>query len=1167
MKKSLLVLISISCLCFLNGCGAASQPPPLVATHFSVTTATTSQVAGTAFNINVTALDASNAMVSTYAGTVNFASSDTQAVLPASSPLIHGTGSFSVMLKTAASQTITVIDAAGRLTPGSLNSINVSAAAASQLSITAPASANAGMAISFTVTAKDPFSNTATSYSGTLRFTSTDGQAVLPPNGKLTMGTGTFSATLNTAGSQTTTATDTVTVSITGSSNSISVSPTARATHFSVTAPASVTAGTAFNFTVTALDTSNNTVTTYAGTVHFTSIGGQAVLPANATLTNGTGTFSTTMMTVGSQTITATDTVTVSITGSSNAVSVSPAAKATHFSVTAPASVTAGTAFNFTVTALDASNNTVITYAGAIHFTSSDGQATLPANSTLTNGTATFSATPKTIGAQTITAIDTVTASITGTSNPINVSAPGTLTITSGAPPNGTVGQTYGGTFSIVENHCLATFSGWRLDATGGTSGYHWSWLAAPGSSLPPGLAVGVETYTCGGSTRCCVTVSSPPLIHGMPTAAGTYHVIVTVTVSGSPAAQASANYTIVVSNPSSAAASAMAATTPREQHTRYKLIDVGTLGGPNSTVAAPFFAGVAVASLSQKGSFVGQADTSTPDPFGPNCFNSDCYVSHAITWEDGVRTDLGALPGPAGLSSATTWISGNGLIAGFSENGEVDPFTGIQSVHGIVWKHGGILDLGTLKGGYESVANAVNNRGEVVGYANNAVPDLESLVGLGSQTRAVAWWNGEIHDLGTLGGTDAVALYVNDLGQIVGQSYTSSSVPPPTLECGDSPLTLHAFIWENGQMTDLRTLGGSCASAFALNNRGQVVGGATIAGDTESHAFLWERGVMKDLGALGGTHGYAGWLNDSGRVVGAATNSGDQALLAFSWKDGAITNLGTLNGDACSAADAINSKDQVVGGSGFYDASFFPACTDAVEHAVLWEDGKILDLNLLVSAPSDLTLNEATFINDRGEISGFGTLANGDAHAFALIPCEANHPDVEGCDYDPVEVVPELQAWPAQITPAPAVSPATSSPLEVMTRLRSSMAGRNRRSVATTTVLNDAGKLEAFKAGSAITNIEPAPTSLTSFAFKRGFYDVVELSWTDHSTDADSYHIERCSGANCTNFGEISVTGGSTTRYIDSLWPMHLTFRYRVRAHSPTGYSGYSNIRTQTTP
>jgi probable HAF family extracellular repeat protein len=1069
MKKLLSVLTFLCGLCFTTGCGSAGNsapPPPAVATHFSVTS-TTPQVIGTSFNITVSALDASNNVVTAYAGMLHFSSSDPLAVLPHDSPLANGTGTFPVTLKTVPAATVTV--------------------------------------------------------------------------------------------------TDTTKGSISGTSNSIQVSAPA-ATRFSVSTVSSASSGTPFNLTVTALDSSNNTFTTYAGTVHFTSTDLQAVLPANATLKNGTGTFSATLNTVGSQTITATDTVTVSITGSSNSISVSPTARATHFSVTAPASVTAGTAFNFTVTALDASNNTVTTYAGTVHFTSTDGQATLPPNSALTNGTGNFSVTLKTTGNQSITATDVVTASITGTSNLLNIMAHGSLVITSGPPPNGAVGQTYGGTFSIVENHCLATFSGWRLDATGGTSSYHWSWLAATGSSLPPGLTVGVETYTCGGSTRCCVTVSSPPLIHGT-TAAGTYHVIVTVTDSGSPAAQASANYTIVISSPSSAAASVMAATTLREQHTRYKLIDVGTLGGTNSTVAAPFFAGGAVPSLNQKGTFVGQADTSTPDPFGPNCFNSDCYVSHAITWEDGVRTDLGALPGPAGLSSATTWIGGNGQIAGFSENREVDPFTGIQSVHGVVWKHGGIFDLGSLKGGYESVANAVNNQGELVGYANNGIPDSESLVGLGSQTRAVAWWNLEIHDLGTLGGTDAVALYVNDLGQIVGQSYTSSSVPPPTTECGDFPLTLHAFIWENGKMTDLRTLGGSCASAFALNNRGQVVGEATIAGDTESHAFLWERGLMKDLGALGGTHGYAGWLNDSGRVVGAATNSGDQALLAFSWKDDAITNLGTLNGDACSAADAINSKDQVVGGSGFYDASFFPACTDAVEHAVLWEDGKILDLNSVVSAPSDLTLNEATFINDRGEISGFGTLANGDTHAFVLIPCDANHPNLDGCDYEPVEGVTGLRVRPAQVMQASAASPAKLSLAKMMARFRSLPGGRNRRSPAATAMLKDGGELDAFNSASATTDIEPSPTSLTSFVFKRGIYDVVELSWTDHSTDADSYHIERCLGATCANFGEIALAGGSATRYIDSLWPMRLTFRYRVRAHSPTGYSGYSNIRTQTTP
>src|SRR5207302_11225751 len=89
-----------------------------------------------------------------------------------------------------------------------------------------------------------------------------------------------------------------------------------------------------------------------------------------------------------------------SITGTSNAIAVGAAA-ASHFAVSAPASATAGSAFNFTVTALDALNNTATSYAGTVHFTSSDGAATLPANSTLTNGTGTFSATLRTPGNQT----------------------------------------------------------------------------------------------------------------------------------------------------------------------------------------------------------------------------------------------------------------------------------------------------------------------------------------------------------------------------------------------------------------------------------------------------------------------------------------------------------------------------------------------------------------------------------------------------------------------------------------------------------------------------------------------------------------------------------------------------------------------------------------------
>lgn len=260
------------------------------------------------------------------------------------------------------------------------------------------------------------------------------------------------------------------------------------------------------------------------------------------------------------------------------------------------------------------------------------------------------------------------------------------------------------------------------------------------------------------------------------------------------------------------------------------------------------------------------------------------------------------------------------------------------------------------------------------------------------------------MQDLGTLpGGTDALAVLINERGQIVGQSYTGSSIPPPTPSCTQQEgLTLHGFLWENGRMEDIGTLGGSCAFTYALNSRGQVVGQATLAEDQTSHPYIWDRKRgIKDLGTLGGTYGWAAAINDAGAVAGTATNQDDDVLLAFLWKDGVISNLGTLNGDTCSIADAINSKRQVVGGSGFFLPDFFPGCTDTVEHAFVWENGTMVDLNAFVPPGSELTLNEAVFINDRGEISGFGTLPNGDPHAFVMIPCGADN--TEGCKDDAV--------------------------------------------------------------------------------------------------------------------------------------------------------------------
>ncbi len=133
--------------------------------------------------------------------------------------------------------------------------------------------------------------------------------------------------------------------------------------------------------------------------------------------TSGVATCSATLKTAGNQTITATDSVTASFHGSSNTITVAGAKLPRHLTVSAPGSTMAGTSFSLTVTALDQFNNTATGYAGTVHFTSSDGAATLSGSiSTLTAGTANLSATLKTEGTQTITATDTVTVAITGTS-------------------------------------------------------------------------------------------------------------------------------------------------------------------------------------------------------------------------------------------------------------------------------------------------------------------------------------------------------------------------------------------------------------------------------------------------------------------------------------------------------------------------------------------------------------------------------------------------------------------------------------------------------------------------------------------------------------------------------------------------------------------------------
>ena len=557
MKKILLVL-SLGCSVVLfNGCGGGTPAP--VATHLSVTTSSAAITVGTAFSITVSALDNSGAVVTTYSGTVHFASSDAQAVLPNDSPLTNGTKVFQVTFNSPGSQSITVSDSTGALTAGTSSPVTVSGTTATQFSVTATAvSQTAGTAFNITVKATDSANNVIASYTGTVHFTSSDAQAVLPANSTLTNGTGSFSVTLKTAGAQSITATDTAASSVTGTSSAITINPGPVAS-FSIAAPPAATTGISFSATVNAVDTYANVATSYSGTVHFSSSDAQAVLPANSALASGTGNFPISLKTLGSQTISATDAAAASLTGKSSSINVVTNV-ATHLSVvssnTGP--VTRQT-FSVTVTALDAANNTSVGYSGTVHFTSTDTQAMLPGNSTLSSGTASFSVTLETAGNQTVTAADTATASITGNSGTLSVTQAAALSVISSSPPNGTVGVYYDRRVIRVcivwsgltcQRFGFATIFGFPLNGSGGVTPYKWSWAGATGSSVPQGLNV-----LSAGNTNCKQynfrgIPFYPVCIGGIPTQPGTFNVLVTVTDSGVPAVQASAPFTIQIAPP-----------------------------------------------------------------------------------------------------------------------------------------------------------------------------------------------------------------------------------------------------------------------------------------------------------------------------------------------------------------------------------------------------------------------------------------------------------------------------------------------------------------------------------------------------------------------------------------------------------------------------------------
>jgi probable HAF family extracellular repeat protein len=312
-------------------------------------------------------------------------------------------------------------------------------------------------------------------------------------------------------------------------------------------------------------------------------------------------------------------------------------------------------------------------------------------------------------------------------------------------------------------------------------------------------------------------------------------------------------------------------------KHRHYKAVDLGTFGGPSSYINPASVAG-SPNQINERGTAVGAAATSIPTTAVSNLFICGgvggvlSVVTHAFARRNGVVSDLGTLAGADNCSVATS-INAREQIAGTSENGALDPIMGVTQLRAVLWKQGEIQDLGTF-GGNHSAAVTNNGRGQVAGFALNAIDDPFSFLGVvygipsGTQTRAFLWENGQMQDLGTLGGPDATGLALNDRGQVAGGSYTDWTPNPAT-----GLPTFDPFLWEDGHMKDLGTLGGTFGLSLGINNQGQVIGISNLAGDQTADPFLWEKGKLIDLftETAGGNLITANAINDAGKIVGAA--------------------------------------------------------------------------------------------------------------------------------------------------------------------------------------------------------------------------------------------------------------------------------------------------------
>jgi probable HAF family extracellular repeat protein len=351
---------------------------------------------------------------------------------------------------------------------------------------------------------------------------------------------------------------------------------------------------------------------------------------------------------------------------------------------------------------------------------------------------------------------------------------------------------------------------------------------------------------------------------------------------------------------------------------------------------------------------------------------------------------DLGVFGANASAPGGPLVVTDSGWISGAAAVGTAE--------HAVLYHRGKMIDVGTPGLGGNSMGYGVNEWGVTAGEAEDTMEGLATtedfcgfqFLGLSSSPTPCVpfvWQDGQMVPLPTLGGVNGAATEINSSGMIGGYAETTTvdpSCPAP------QKYQFKPVVWSHGWVHALPTGNDSDGVVLAVNDRGDAAGASGSCAPLNpilllylnpTHALLWRNGVATDLGNLGGEfNNLPHGINNLGQVVGESDLAGDQTAHAFlASARTKMQDLGVVGDDYYSFGFGINDAGEIVGLSANADFS--------VIRAFIRQNGTLVDLNTLVTGNNSLYLLTACFINSKGEITGIALDSAGEEHAYLATP------------------------------------------------------------------------------------------------------------------------------------------------------------------------------------